>query len=246
MAPDHRRNACRPRGGPGRAYCQPKICLASGRVVGLKALARWCHPERGLLTPGQFAPALDHPETSIMIWDAMLRQLGVTDADLSRWRDGFLAGGAASLKSRPEDDRDRQLRAMSPRHEGEDRRPDHGERASGGEDRPDGDRRPFYAAEVEEMSRTVLPSAKRAYGLGRVCRRWGLSRATIWRHCRAVNLPKTPRRRPGPQGPMPEDALASEIRALLATSPFHGEGYRKVWPGCVSPALGPACVASSG
>ncbi len=48
------------------------------------------------------------------------------------------------------------------------------------------------------MSRTVSPSAKRAYGLGRVCRTWGLSRATIWRHRRAVNLPKAPRRRPGP------------------------------------------------
>ena len=79
------------------------------------------------------------------------------------------------------------------------------------------------------MSRTVSPSAKRAYGLGRVCRTWGLSRATIWRHGRAANLPKAPRRRPGPQGPMRDDALASEIRALLATSPFHGEGYRKVW-----------------
>jgi transposase-like protein len=40
------------------------------------------------------------------------RELGVTAADLSRWRDAFLAGGAASLKSRPEDDRDRELRAM--------------------------------------------------------------------------------------------------------------------------------------
>ena len=40
------------------------------------------------------------------------RELGMTAADLSGWRDGFLAGGAASLKSRPEDDRDRELRAM--------------------------------------------------------------------------------------------------------------------------------------
>ena len=40
------------------------------------------------------------------------RELGVTAADLSSWRGGFLAAGAASLKSRPEDDRDRQLRAM--------------------------------------------------------------------------------------------------------------------------------------
>lgn len=40
------------------------------------------------------------------------RELGVTAADLSSWRDSFLAAGAASLKSRPEDGRDRELRAM--------------------------------------------------------------------------------------------------------------------------------------
>ena len=41
--------------------------------------------------------------------------------------------------------------------------------------------------------------------------------------------PAPPRRRPGPIGPMPDEALAEAIRELLADSPFHGEGYRKVW-----------------
>jgi transposase-like protein len=40
------------------------------------------------------------------------RELGVTAADLSGWRDSFLAAGMASLKSRAEDSRDRELRAM--------------------------------------------------------------------------------------------------------------------------------------
>jgi hypothetical protein len=40
------------------------------------------------------------------------REFEVTAADLSGWRDSFLAAGAASLKSRPEDSRDRELRAM--------------------------------------------------------------------------------------------------------------------------------------
>ena len=40
------------------------------------------------------------------------REFGVTAADLSGWRDSFLAAGAASLKSRQEDGRDRALRAM--------------------------------------------------------------------------------------------------------------------------------------
>ena len=33
----------------------------------------------------------------------------------------------------------------------------------------------------------------------------------------------------GPVGPMPDAALVAAIRAVLAASPFHGEGHRKVW-----------------
>jgi len=48
------------------------------------------------------------------------------------------------------------------------------------------------------MSQTFSISARRRYGLARLCRYWRVSRATLHRH-------------------------------LLAGSPFHGEGYRKVW-----------------
>ena len=44
--------------------------------------------------------------------DVVSRELGVTAADVSGWRESFLAAGAASLKSRPEDDRDRSIKAM--------------------------------------------------------------------------------------------------------------------------------------
>ena len=37
------------------------------------------------------------------------RELGVTVATLSGWRDDFLAGGQAALKSRPTDDRDDEI-----------------------------------------------------------------------------------------------------------------------------------------
>ena len=38
--------------------------------------------------------------------EIVARELSVTAADLSGWRDAFLEGGAASLKSRGRDDRD--------------------------------------------------------------------------------------------------------------------------------------------
>lgn len=41
--------------------------------------------------------------------DLVSRELGVTAADLSRWRDSFLAGGEASLKSRVSDGRDAEI-----------------------------------------------------------------------------------------------------------------------------------------
>ena len=37
------------------------------------------------------------------------RELGITAATLSGWRDDFLAGGQAALKSRPGDDRDDEI-----------------------------------------------------------------------------------------------------------------------------------------
>ena len=41
--------------------------------------------------------------------ELLSRELGVTAAELSGWRDAFLAGGEASLKSRPADARDAEI-----------------------------------------------------------------------------------------------------------------------------------------
>jgi len=77
------------------------------------------------------------------------------------------------------------------------------------------------------MSRTVSPVSGKPYGLAVVCRTWRAPRATVYR--RRVPPPLQPPRRPGPVGPMPDAALLAAIRAVLAASPFHGEGHRKVW-----------------
>ena len=44
--------------------------------------------------------------------DALSRELGVTAATLSQWRDRFLAAGQASLQSRPADARDEEVHRL--------------------------------------------------------------------------------------------------------------------------------------
>jgi putative transposase len=77
------------------------------------------------------------------------------------------------------------------------------------------------------MSQAVSPGSGRPYGVARTCRVWRVSRATLYRH-RLPSRTEPPRRR-GPVGPMPDADLVAAIRAVLAASPFHGEGHRKVW-----------------
>jgi diguanylate cyclase len=43
-------------------YLQPKVELATGKIVGAEALARWHHPELGVLAPAMFLPALNGRE----------------------------------------------------------------------------------------------------------------------------------------------------------------------------------------
>ena len=43
-------------------YLQPKVDMRLGTVVGAEALARWQHPERGILTPAAFLPRLQGTE----------------------------------------------------------------------------------------------------------------------------------------------------------------------------------------
>ncbi len=44
------------RRGEFELHYQPRVSMAGGRVCGVEALVRWCHPSRGLLAPEEFIP----------------------------------------------------------------------------------------------------------------------------------------------------------------------------------------------
>ena len=80
------------------------------------------------------------------------------------------------------------------------------------------------------MSRQVSILSRRRYGLARACLMWEVARSGLyaWR-ARAQRPVSHVRRRPGPQGPCSDEDLVKNARQALQESPFHGEGYRKVW-----------------
>ncbi len=45
-------------------FYQPQVDLKKGKLVGVEALIRWHHPERGLVSPGEFMPVLNDGELS--------------------------------------------------------------------------------------------------------------------------------------------------------------------------------------
>ena len=63
-------------------YYQPQIDVRSGEIVGAEGLMRWNHPQRGLLTAGEFLPFAEENGLMIPISDWMLEALC---RDLVHW-----------------------------------------------------------------------------------------------------------------------------------------------------------------
>ena len=55
-------------------YFQPKVNMREGQVIGMEALIRWNHPERGILGPMEFLPLIEQSNLIIEVGEWVMRQ----------------------------------------------------------------------------------------------------------------------------------------------------------------------------
>jgi transposase InsO family protein len=82
------------------------------------------------------------------------------------------------------------------------------------------------------MSGERSPGTGEVYGVRRVCAAGGLARSSFYDRRdddSATTPPPASRKKRGPRTQLSDDDLLDLIREDLATSPFRGEGHRKVW-----------------
>ena len=72
-----------------RVFYQPLVDIASGRPVGVEALLRWQHPDRGIVTPADFIPLAEDGGLIVPIGRSVLDRAA---ADFEQWRTVFPTG----------------------------------------------------------------------------------------------------------------------------------------------------------
>ena len=79
-------------------HFQPKIHIASGRVVGAEALTRWAHPVHGLIPPDEFVPLAEYTG---LITPLTRRVMSLALEQAARWEaDGHPLSVAVNLGAR--------------------------------------------------------------------------------------------------------------------------------------------------
>ena len=71
-------------------YYQPQIDIASGRMVGMEALIRWVHPEKGYISPAEFIPLAEDTGMIVPLGEFVLRAACRFGNSLRRKADGEL------------------------------------------------------------------------------------------------------------------------------------------------------------
>ena len=77
---------------------QPKLELATGRIIGVEALARWTHPEKGPISPTEFIGAAEQHDRIEKLTDFILDE--AVSAIAAASREGRSLGLAVNLSAR--------------------------------------------------------------------------------------------------------------------------------------------------
>jgi EAL domain-containing protein (putative c-di-GMP-specific phosphodiesterase class I) len=85
---------------------QPKVDLADGRLRGLEALLRWNHPQRGMVPPAEFIPALEDSGLILPVGEWVIAK---ACAQLRRWRDAGCTPVPVAVNLSPKQFRRRDL-----------------------------------------------------------------------------------------------------------------------------------------
>jgi len=75
-------------------HYQPRISLATGRIVGAEALIRWRHPERGLVLPDEFISLAEETSLIIPIGEWAIAE---TCRQIAAWRAAGLNPGSVAV-----------------------------------------------------------------------------------------------------------------------------------------------------
>jgi transposase InsO family protein len=82
------------------------------------------------------------------------------------------------------------------------------------------------------MAKVTSPAGGQPYGIRRVCQAWGVPRSSFYAAQAPTPdsaIPACPPTRRGPKPFVSDEALLAAIKRDLETSPWTGEGHRKVW-----------------
>jgi diguanylate cyclase len=87
-----------------RVFYQPLVNLKSGKIVGAEALARWQHPDLGLIMPNKFIPVAEQSGLILRLSEAILY---LVCEQMRSWREsginyGFIAVNLSSQHFRPD------------------------------------------------------------------------------------------------------------------------------------------------
>ena len=162
------------------------------------------------------------------------RQLGVEIFRLEQWREKAIGGIDASLKERKGDPVQAELDSAMKRI---------GELTMQVEllEAKTETLRPFGAAEVAAMSAATSPGTGSGLRPAAGLRRLGSGPLLVLRHDLRPARRAPPAKRRGPKPAISDQALLVAIEADLETSPWEGEGYRKVLGSASGLSRHPGC-----